>query len=120
MDRFMAPSENFEQITVESVAERLATQRDQVQFIDVREPQELTIAQIEGFQVFPLSQFADWSNTIQTQLDPNKETVVMCHHGMRSAQMCQWLVSQGFRNVKNVVGGIDAYSARVDPGVPRY
>ncbi len=115
-----ASSGSFEQITVEEVAEQLATQADQVQFIDVREPQELAIARVEAFQVFPLSQFSDWAETIQTRLDPNKATVVICHHGMRSAQMCQWLVSQGFTNVKNVVGGIDAYSVRVDPGVQRY
>ncbi|MFM5983552.1 MAG: rhodanese-related sulfurtransferase, partial [Sphaerospermopsis kisseleviana] len=39
---------------------------------------------------------------------------------MRSAQMCQWLVSQGFTNVKNIIGGIDAYSILVDPVIPRY
>jgi rhodanese-related sulfurtransferase len=44
----------------------------------------------------------------------------MCHHGMRSAQMCQWLTQQGFTNVKNIVGGIDAYSVGVDSSIPRY
>jgi rhodanese-related sulfurtransferase len=115
-----SPSGTFEQISVEALADRLATQREQVQFIDVREPQEIAIAQVEGFEVLPLSQFGEWSETIQTRLDPSKETVVMCHHGMRSAQMCQWLVNQGFTNVKNIAGGIDAYSAMVDPTVPRY
>jgi rhodanese-related sulfurtransferase len=88
--------------------------------VDVREPQELEMAQVPGFQSLPLSQFAEWSEAITQRLDPNKETLVMCHHGMRSAQMCQWLLSQGFTNVKNVVGGIDAYSIKVDASVPRY
>ncbi len=48
------------------------------------------------------------------------ETLVLCHHGIRSAQMCQWLVDQGFTNVKNIMGGIDAYSILVDPSVPQY
>jgi len=40
--------------------------------------------------------------------------------GMRSAQMCQWLIAQGFTNVKNLAGGIDAYSRRIDSSVPLY
>jgi rhodanese-related sulfurtransferase len=44
----------------------------------------------------------------------------MCHHGIRSAQMCQWLMNQGFTNVKNVAGGIDAYSILVDHSIPQY
>ncbi|MDW8452067.1 MAG: hypothetical protein RML39_01250 [Oscillatoriaceae cyanobacterium SKYGB_i_bin93] len=46
--------------------------------------------------------------------------MVLCHHGIRSAYMCKWLSQQGFTNVKNVVGGIDAYALAVDPKVPRY
>jgi rhodanese-related sulfurtransferase len=48
------------------------------------------------------------------------ETLVICHHGIRSLQMCQWLQSQGFTNVKNINGGIDAYSLLVDSNIPRY
>lgn len=107
------------EISVKELAKLLAEGGDR-QFIDVREPQELALAEVEGFQNLPLSQFPEWSPTILTTLDPEKETLVMCHHGMRSAQMCQWLISQGFINVKNVGGGIDAYSAIVDPSVPRY
>ncbi|PLZ34411.1 rhodanese-related sulfurtransferase, partial [Fischerella thermalis WC559] len=55
-----------------------------------------------------------------TRLDPDAETLVLCHHGIRSAQMCQWLVNQGFTNVKNISGGIDAYSMLVDPSIPVY
>lgn len=107
------------EISVQELATLLAEIGDR-QFIDVREPQELALAEVEGFQNLPLSQFAEWSPTIMTTLDPEKETLVMCHHGMRSAQMCQWLMGQGFINVKNVSGGIDAYSAIVDSSVPRY
>lgn len=108
------------QISVQELAELLQAASDQVQFIDVREPQELALASLPGFQNLPLSQYAEWSEDIQTRLDATKETVVLCHHGVRSAQMCQWLISQGFTQVKNVVGGIDAYSVRVDHSIPQY
>lgn len=92
----------------------------ELQLIDVRESMELEIASLPGFQTFSLSEFPVWSENIATSLDPHKETLVLCHHGVRSSQMCQWLVTQGFTQVKNIVGGIDAYSSAVDPTVPRY
>ncbi|MBW4651453.1 MAG: rhodanese [Kaiparowitsia implicata GSE-PSE-MK54-09C] len=110
----------FEEISVSELAQRLAQQDETVQLIDVREPQELELAALPEFVNLPLSQHETWSQQIVPQLDPHAETVVMCHHGMRSAQMCQWLVGQGFTQVKNVAGGIDAYSTRVDGTVPRY
>jgi rhodanese-related sulfurtransferase len=86
----------------------------------VREGEEVAIATLPGFKHLPLSDFAQWSDQIQTQFDPHQETLVLCHHGLRSAQMCQWLMRQGFTNVKNVRGGIDAYTRLVDPTLPQY
>ena len=60
-----------------------------------------------------------WQNTIEMDMDPSRKTVVMCHGGIRSARVCQMLLSMGFEDVHNVVGGIDAYSS-VDPSIPRY
>lgn len=91
-----------------------------VQLIDVREPEELAIASLPNFVNLPLSQFAEWSEQIAVQFDPQAPTVVLCHHGIRSAQMCQWLTQQGFTQVSNVVGGIEEYAAAIDPQVPRY
>ncbi|BCL34094.1 rhodanese-like domain-containing protein [Nostoc sp. MS1] len=108
------------QISVNELAERLANKEANIQFIDVREPQELAIAQIDGFVNLPLSEYAQWSEQVPAMFDPQAETLVLCHHGVRSAQMCQWLVSQGFTNVKNIAGGIDAYSVRVDASIPQY
>lgn len=108
------------QISVEELAQRLSAQDSSIQLVDVREPQELAIASIEGFVNFPLSEFAEWGDQIPTLLNPHAETLVLCHHGMRSAQMCQWLVAQGFTNVKNISGGIDAYSIVVDHSIPQY
>ncbi|MBW4570878.1 MAG: rhodanese-related sulfurtransferase [Tolypothrix carrinoi HA7290-LM1] len=108
------------QISVEELAERLTSGDPDIQLVDVREPQELAIASIEGFVNLPLSQFAEWGDQIPTRFDPHAETLVLCHHGIRSAQMCQWLVAQGFTNVKNIAGGIDAYSSLVNPSIPHY
>jgi rhodanese-related sulfurtransferase len=116
----MVNSPQFEEVTVETFAQRFAENRQTLQCLDVRESQELAIASVPGFQHYPLSGFAEWSITLGTQLNPEAETYVLCHHGMRSAQMCQWLIQQGFTNVKNVAGGIDAYAIRVDPSIPRY
>jgi rhodanese-related sulfurtransferase len=113
---------NLPEITVQAFAHYRQDhpQATDLQLIDVREPDEAAIAAVAGFTLYPLSQFGQWSESILTQLDPHQETIVMCHHGVRSAQMCQWLISQGFTQVKNLAGGIDSYSNLVDPTVPRY
>ncbi|WP_019502748.1 rhodanese-like domain-containing protein [Pseudanabaena sp. PCC 6802] len=111
----------MQKISVEELAIYLNSgDLESLQLIDVREPEELAIASLEGFRNLPLSQYPEWSGQISTILDPHAETLVLCHHGMRSAQMCEWLISQGFTNVKNISGGIDAYSLAVDPSVPQY
>ncbi|NJL86516.1 MAG: rhodanese-related sulfurtransferase [Leptolyngbyaceae cyanobacterium SM1_1_3] len=108
----MTASGNMGQIDVAALAERLA-QAEELQLIDVREANELAIARLEGFEHLPLSQFKQWAEQIQARFDPSAETIVMCHHGMRSAQMCQWLIAQGFTQVKNLTGGIDAYADKL-------
>ena len=117
------PLQNFNrplsQISVKEFAERRES-GDGLQLIDVREPEELAIAHLEGFTNLPLSQFDKWAGQINQLFDPSVETIVMCHHGMRSAQMCYWLMEQGFTHVSNLVGGIDAYSEDVDGGIPQY
>lgn len=106
------------EISVEALAERLACPTP-LQLLDVREPQEVAIAHLSRFENLPLSKFP-WADQTERRLDPHVETIVLCHHGIRSAQACQWLLHQGFTAVKNVSGGIDAYSLKVDPSVPRY
>ncbi|MEA5487268.1 MULTISPECIES: rhodanese-like domain-containing protein [Pseudanabaena] len=108
------------QITVQELAERLAGDRQDLQLIDVRERDEVEIAAIADFTILPLSEYAEWSVNFKEKFDPHAETLVLCHHGMRSAQMCQWLVNQGFTNVKNIGGGIDAYAYAVEPSMAKY
>ncbi len=107
------------QISVQQLAQRLSSPNN-LQLVDVREPEEVAIAFLKGFTYLPLSQFSEWADSILTRFDPQLETLVICHHGIRSAQMCYWLQTQGFTNVKNIAGGIDAYSIQVDPNIPQY
>jgi rhodanese-related sulfurtransferase len=88
----------------------------QVLLIDVREVDEYELAHVEGARLLPLSQFNEWA----ASLDPGVEAVVMCHHGIRSAQVCAFLARQGFKNLSNLEGGIDSWSCEVDRSVPRY
>ncbi len=113
-------TQRINQISVEELAQRLTSGDPDIQLVDVREPQEVELASIEGFVNLPLSQFAEWGNQIPSRFDPHAETLVLCHHGIRSGQMCQWLIAQGFTNVKNISGGIDAYSTLVNPSIPQY
>jgi rhodanese-related sulfurtransferase len=106
------------QISVEELASRMAD--PSLQLIDVREPEEVAIVHLEGFVNLPLSQFSDWAENIHSRFDSEVETLVLCHHGMRSAQMCSWLHQQGFARVRNISGGIEAYAVTVDPSIPRY
>lgn len=108
----------IEEISAPDFAQRLA--EGGLQLVDVREPEEVAIAHLPNFVHLPLSQYSEWAEQIFEHLDPSLETIVMCHHGMRSAQMCQWLQRQGFEQTKNLSGGIDAYARLVDNAIPRY
>ena len=108
------------EIDVEQLAVLLAESSSVMQLIDVRERSEAAIAFIPGFDLYPLSEFEQWSEKILTELKSEATTIVICHHGMRSAQLCQWLSMRGFSQVKNVEGGIDAYSRLVDVSIRRY
>jgi rhodanese-related sulfurtransferase len=101
-------------------AEELKTKQgagEKFRLIDVREPSEYQVAKIEGSELKPLGQIPNWANELA---DKNEEIILHCHHGMRSDRACQYLASQGFTNVKNLTGGIDEWSLKVDPSVPRY
>ena len=111
---------SFTSIDVQQLAFLLQEENSEIQFIDVREPAEANIASLPQFKLLPLSQSQQWMHRITIDFNPELETIVMCHHGIRSAHMCQWLVHQGFTNVKNLQGGIDAYSCLIDSSISRY
>jgi rhodanese-related sulfurtransferase len=106
---------DYETITPAQLHERRERGLE-VLLIDVREPEEYELSRVEGSRLLPLSRFNEWFSS----LDPEVEMVVMCHHGIRSAQVCAFLARQGFKNVSNLEGGIDRWSCEVDRGVPRY
>lgn len=83
--------------------------------LDVREPFEYQIANLGG-TLIPLGELGQRFN----ELDPEKEMVVLCHHGVRSAHAVAFLRHQGFAKAKNLSGGIERWSLTVDPSVLRY
>ncbi len=83
--------------------------------LDVREPWEFALARIEGSRLIPMGELPDRFS----ELDPAAETVVICHHGARSAYVARALGDAGFANVLDLEGGLDAYS-QIDDSVPRY
>lgn len=84
--------------------------------LDVREPEEFSINRIPGAHLIPLGTLPDHVN----ELDTADEIVAYCHFGGRSAKAVDFLKSVGFKKVKNLTGGIDAWSEGVDPSCPRY
>lgn len=95
-----------------------------VQFIDARNPPELKLASVPGVDWInlPFTEYSEWGDKVVAGeiLDPSKETIVICHHGMRSSRISQFLLQNGFSSVVSVMGGIDAYAIEADEKVPRY
>ncbi|MGH7166548.1 MAG: rhodanese-like domain-containing protein [Nitrospiraceae bacterium] len=89
---------------------------EKIVLLDVREPWEYSMAKIEGSILIPLGTLPQSLD----KLDRAAEIVAHCHHGMRSADAVGFLLQQGFTNVKNLVGGVDAWSLQIDPTIPRY
>lgn len=84
--------------------------------LDVREQDEYDTARIEGATLIPLGELPQRVK----ELPRDKPVVVHCHHGGRSARAVGFLLQNGFKDVSNLAGGIDAWSERVDSSVPRY
>ena len=88
--------------------------------LDVREPAELRAASVkpDGFELvhIPMNEIPGRLG----QLDPGRAVACLCHHGARSMRVAMFLQANGFDTVANIAGGIDAWSAELDPSVPRY
>jgi rhodanese-related sulfurtransferase len=107
---------NPDEVTVQEMKRALDDPSLGIKVIDVREPGEYQIAHIEGVPLLPLSALAERF----TELEPRQRYYIHCKAGGRSMQALQFLRQQGFRDLKSVKGGITAWSAEIDPGVPRY
>jgi len=97
------------------LAERLE-RGEKIRLIDVREPHELEISRIEGEELIPLGQLA----ARMSELDSAQEIVLFCKAGTRSARALEVLASAGFRKMKNLHGGINAWAREVDTSLPVY
>ncbi|MCW8964088.1 MAG: rhodanese-like domain-containing protein [Gammaproteobacteria bacterium] len=85
--------------------------------LDVREPWEFAICKLDDSQLVPMRQVPEYSQA----LNPHQEIVVICHHGIRSKAICQYLEQQfGFDRLINLEGGVDAWAKQVDPTMAVY
>jgi adenylyltransferase/sulfurtransferase len=107
--------ESPREIAPTALATRLA-RGERVLLLDVREDWEVAIASIEGARVVNMNQIPANREALLRE----DEIAVLCHHGSRSAMVCEYLRASGHRAVMNVAGGIDRWSVEVDRSVPRY
>jgi adenylyltransferase/sulfurtransferase len=106
----------IEEISATELKRRLDA-GDDIQLIDVRQPEEWAFAKIEGAKLIPLGEIMNRRD----EIDESRETVIHCKAGMRSARAVQVLQQAGFKgDLKNLKGGITAWSNEVDPKVPKY
>jgi len=105
---------DYKNVTSRELKEKLDRCEEPI-LLDVREPWEFSLARIEGSRLIPMVEIFDRF----PDLDPHAETVVICHHGARSAYVTRILNRSGFENAYNLEGGLDAYSS-VDASVSRY
>ena len=89
----------------------------QARLIDVREPWEYATTKVEGSELIPMG---DVPARAHQELDPEERLLVMCHHGVRSLTVTNWLRQQGYDKVQSMRGGIDGWARTVDPKVPLY
>ena len=103
-------------LTVRALQERLAQPGEPPVILDVREGWEMQICALPGSKHIPMGQIPDRL----TELDPARETVVVCHHGVRSRRVIGFLEIHGFTSLYNLTGGVDAWAREIDPRMPTY
>jgi sulfur-carrier protein adenylyltransferase/sulfurtransferase len=106
--------EPYAEVTPEELEQRLGG-ADAPALLDVREPWEHAIAALPEARLVPMEELPHRLG----ELEPEREVVVYCHHGIRSAEVVLWLRAQGIPAV-NLRGGIDAWALAVDPTLRRY
>jgi sulfur-carrier protein adenylyltransferase/sulfurtransferase len=110
------PTSNPDEVTVQEMKKALDTPSLNVKVIDVREPDEWQIARIDGVPLIPLGTLPQRF----TELDPNQQIYIHCKSGVRSLKALYFLREQGFKYVKSVKGGINAWADEIDHNVPKY
>jgi len=104
-------------IDVEELA-RWQAAKQPFQLLDVRQPEENALAKLPESQLIPLGELT--LRVREIEQEEGVPLVVYCHHGVRSHHAANWLAHNGFDPVYSLTGGIDAWSLRIDPNLPRY
>lgn len=112
----VTPGHNPDEVTVFDMKKALEDASLGIQVIDVREPDEQQIARVANVPLFPLSRLPQQF----TELNPNQQIYIHCKSGKRSMKALEFLRQQGFKYVKSVKGGIEAWSDQIDSHVPKY
>ena len=105
----------MQEIDVNSLNQKLSSKENFI-LLDVRTNQEVMISKIEGSIHIPMNEVPQRIN----ELDNGKEIIVQCKSGKRSAKVCEFLLNSNFSNVKNLKGGIIAWSNEIDPSITVY
>jgi molybdopterin/thiamine biosynthesis adenylyltransferase/rhodanese-related sulfurtransferase len=102
-------------LSVHAIKQRLDTGEPLI-LLDVREPYELMLSRLDHTLHIPMSQMSErWR-----EIPRDKPVVVLCHHGVRSANLIHQLQAAGYTNLINMEGGIDAWAKEIDPAIPLY
>ena len=105
-----------DEVSVQDMKRALEDPKSAIKVVDVRDQDEWDIARVKGTTLLPLGQLPQRF----TELDPNQQIYLHCKAGKRSMRALEFLRQQGFKYVKSVAGGIDAWSDEIDSGVPKY
>lgn len=106
------------ELSPRDASERLKQPGEAV-LIDVREPEEFSLAHLDGGHLIPMQSVPAELPKLEA-LSDNGMLLILCHHGIRSLQVASWLRANGIENCYSIAGGIDRWSAEVDPSIPRY
>ena len=115
----MLPAPDESEIDPESLHALFASgERDSIRLIDCREEDEFLICRLPGADLIPLSRFAGEAS--RELVGEERPLVIYCHHGMRSMNATLYLREKGHPRCWSLAGGIDLWSRKIDPSVPRY
>ena len=105
----------IKEITVKELKNKFDNNED-FMLLDVRNIQEVLFSKINGSIHIPMNEIMDRIN----ELDSNKEIIIQCKSGKRSARVCEYLMTQNFNNVKNLKGGIISWADEIDSSIQVY
>jgi len=88
--------------------------------LDVREPWEFEYCHIENSVLIPMGELASELESLQDEIDHDREIIMICHHGIRSRQMGYYMEQAGYKNITNLDGGVEAWAENVEPTMKRY